>query len=97
MAAPGGATPARGSLAIFEQDDAGNWPMELIVRDLPALPEGRTYELWLTKNGELAAPCGTFVVQGAKTVVPLNAPYRLRQFDEWVVVQTGSSEPVLTT
>jgi hypothetical protein len=95
MAAPAGT--ARASLAIFAVDDAGNWPMELTVRDLAPLPEGETYELWLTKQGKLAASCGTFVVAGGKTVVPLNAPFRFRQFDGWVVVRTGTTEPVLTT
>jgi hypothetical protein len=29
--------------------------------------------------------------------VPLNAPYRLRDFDGWVVTRIGSEAPVLTT
>ena len=97
MAPPGGATDARASLAIFARDDAGNWPMELTVRDLPALPPGQVYELWLTRKGKLAELCGTFAVSGAKTVVPLNAPYKLRTFDGWVVTRRGTSEPLLTT
>jgi Anti-sigma-K factor rskA len=96
MAAPAGAG-ARASLALFPQDDAGNWPMELTVRGLPTLPEGATYELWLTKGDDLAEPCGTFVVRGSRTVVPLNAPYRLRQFDGWVVVRSDTHARVLTT
>jgi hypothetical protein len=95
MTAPAGA--ARASLEIFTIDDAGNWPMELTVRDLEPLPEGESYELWLTKGGKLAAPCGAFAVAGSKTVVPLNAPYRFSQFDGWVVVREGTTEPVLTT
>jgi hypothetical protein len=97
MAPPEGESDARASLAIFAKDDAGNWPMELTVRDLPRLPVGHVYELWLTRKGKLAESCGTFVVQGAKTVVPLNAPYRLRTFDGWVVTRRGASEPLLTT
>jgi hypothetical protein len=88
---------ASASLAIFEVDEAGNWPMEMTVRGLPELPAGRTYELWLTKDGRLAAPCGTFVVEGPRTVVPLNAPYRLADYDGWVVTRTGSQTPLLTT
>jgi anti-sigma-K factor RskA len=95
MTAPAGA--ARASLAIFTIDDAGNWPMELTVRDLEELPEGETYELWLTKGGKLAAPCGAFAVAGSRTVVPLTAPYRFSQFDGWVVVREGTTQPVLTT
>jgi hypothetical protein len=87
----------RASLAIFAQDDAGNWPMELTVRGLPELPAGQSYELWLTKSGEPSARCGTFVVAGDKTVVPLNAPFRLRDFDGWVVTRTGTTTTLLTT
>jgi hypothetical protein len=97
MAPPGGESDARASLAVFAKDDAGNWPMELTVRDLPPLPVGQVYELWLTRKGKLAASCGTFVVQGSKTVVPLNAPFRLRTFDGWVITRHGASEPLLTT
>ena len=88
-----GAGGASASLEIFEIDDAGNWPMELEVRDLAP----GDYELWLTRDGKLAAPCGDFVVAGEKTTVPLNAPYRLRRFDAWVVVENGKTKPVLTT
>lgn len=91
------ASAARASLAVYDVDEAGNWPMELTVRGLPPLPAGETYELWLTKNGKLAEPCGVFAVGSGTTVVPLTAPYRLRDFDGWVVVRQGSTEPVLTT
>lgn len=91
------AESARASLAVFEQDDAGNWPMELTVRGLPALPAGQTYELWLTRNGELADPCGTFAATGGTTVVPLNAPYKLRRYDGWVIVRTGTERVLMRT
>ena len=94
MSGSGGATA---SLAVFPKDDAGNWPMELTVSGLPPLPGGKTYELWLTKGGELAATCGTFVMASATTEVPLNAPYRLREYEGWVVVRTGTTTPVLST
>ncbi len=90
MTGPGGASA---TLELFADDAAGNWPMELEVRDLAP----GSYELWLTKDGELAEPCGGFVVIEATTTVPLNAPYRLRQFSSWVVVERGDEEPVLTT
>jgi hypothetical protein len=35
------------------------------------------------------------VVAAGTTEVPLNAPYRLRQFDDWVVVRTGTTAPIL--
>jgi hypothetical protein len=88
---------ASASLAIFEMDEGGNWPMEMTVRGLPELPTGRTYELWLTKDGKPAASCGVFVVGGPRTVVPLNAPYRLSDYDGWIVTRSGSEEPLLTT
>lgn len=87
------AADARASLEVLEIDEAGNWPMELTVR---GLPPGR-YELWLTRDGELAAPCGVFAVSGAETRVPLNAPYKLKQFDEWVIVPEGEQDVLLTT
>jgi hypothetical protein len=84
---------ASGSLAIYEMDHAGNWPMRLRVA---GLAEGR-YALWLTRGGKLAEPCGTFAVSAGRANVPLNAPYKLRTFDGWVVVPAGGREPVLTT
>jgi len=88
-----GAGDASGMLEIYEKDHAGNWPMQLRVA---GLAEGR-YALWLTRNGKLAEPCGTFAVASGNTRVPLNAPYKLRSFDGWVVVPAGSRQPVLTT
>ena len=88
-----GAGGASAKLVVYEMDGAGNWPMELRV---DGLAEGR-YALWLTRNGRLAEPCGTFAVASGVTWVPLNAPYKLRAFDGWVVVPSGSRQPVLTT
>jgi hypothetical protein len=88
-----GASQASAKLDLFEKDAAGNWPMELRVS---GLPEGR-YELWLTRGGKLAEPCGAFAVAAGETSVPLNAPYSLKAFDGWVVVPSGSTTPVLTT
>ncbi len=85
---------AEASLAVLAQDEAGNWPMRLRVEGLPA---GPTYELWLTRDGELAEPCGAFVVGPGETEVPLNAPYKLTQFRGWVVVRAGQTVPLLTT
>ena len=90
MSGSGGATA---ELALFAIDDAGNWPMELTVSGLPA----GSYELWLTRDGKLAASCGFFAIAGNEVTVPLNAPYRLMDFDGWVVVPKGGDEHVLTT
>jgi len=72
--------------------------MELDVKGLAPPASSRLYQLWLTENGELEALCGSFLAESdGTTVVPMNAPYRLREFDGWVVVEQGSKEPVLTT
>lgn len=92
-----GASGAAASIALLPRDAAGNWPLTLEVTGLPALRPGETYTLWLTKNGRLAASCGTFAVAAGTTKVPLNAPYQLRQYDAWVVVRTGSSKVLLST
>lgn len=90
MTGPSGATA---SIALMAIDRAGNWPMTIAVKGLAPLPRGKTYELWLTKNGKLADPCGTFVVGPGATEVPLNAPYKLKEYDGWVVVRSGTKQP----
>lgn len=86
------------TITIFDADDAGNWPMELEVEGLEPSSDERPYELWLTRQGELGALCGSFLVEpGGTTVVPMNAPYRFSDFDGWVVVVEGSKSPLLTT
>jgi hypothetical protein len=89
---------ATASLAVFDIDAAGNWPMELTVATLPPAQSGRPFELWLTRDGRLEALCGTFLTDAdGSAVVPLNAPYRFDEFDGWVIVEEGSQEPLLTT
>ena len=92
-----GASGATASIALLSRDTAGNWPMTLEVSGLPPLPDGETYTLWLTRDGKLAKSCGAFAVAAGTTTVPLNAPYRLKQFDAWVIVRTGSDVPLLST
>ena len=92
------AASATASLAVFDIDAAGNWPMELTVAGLPPAPSGRLFELWLTRDGELAALCGGFLTDvDGSAVVPLNAPYRFDEYDGWVIVEEGSRRPLLTT
>jgi hypothetical protein len=98
MSGTGAAEGATASLELFDLDAAGNWPMEIRVSGLEPAPSGRPFELWLTRGGEPAALCGSFVVAPTgTTVVPMNAPYRLTEFDGWVVVEEGSTTPLLTT
>jgi hypothetical protein len=77
--------------------DAGNWPMTLSVTGLPATPERGYYEVYVVRGGKPWASCGTFVVSNPETAttVTLNAPYRLRPSDSWVVTShpAGSSGP----
>ena len=57
-----GAAGATASLALLRGDAAGNWPMTLDGLRAAAAAEGKTYALWLTSDGKLAEPCGTFIV-----------------------------------
>jgi hypothetical protein len=92
------AVGASASLVLFDVDVAGNWPMEVRVSGLPPAAGGRPFEVWLTRDGEPVALCGSFLVEPDGTaVVPMNAPYKLKEFDGWVVVEEGSTTPVLTT
>jgi hypothetical protein len=91
-AAPG----ALASLVVGKRDEAGNWPMEMTIKGLPALARLGRYELLLTRDGKPAASCGTFVVDG-KTVVFLTAPYVLKQYDGWIVTRAGSNAILLRT
>ena len=94
---------ALASIRLDDVDSAGNWPMRLTVQGLPKLTSGGYYELYLTRHGRIAATCGTFNVHGGRTVVRLNAPYRLARFDGWVVTRHLPGRPdearraVLTT
>lgn len=98
MTGVGEAGDAQGSIEILAQDDAGNWPMLVRVRGLEPSSDRRDYyELWLTKDGELAASCGRFTVHGGVTEVTLSVPYGLRGYDGWVVTRGDSEEPLLTT
>jgi hypothetical protein len=89
-----GAGEARAELDVFASDAAGNRPMELRAE---GLADG-TYELWVTREGELAESCGVFAVAtGEETTVPLNAPFDFRGIDGWVVTRAGDDRHVLTT
>ncbi len=89
---------ASASIEVFDIDAAGNWPMEISVQGLGPSASGRPYELWLTRGEELAVLCGSFLVEPeGTTVVPMNAPYKLKEFDGWVVVEEGTTSPVLET
>jgi hypothetical protein len=74
------------SLRLFVADEDGNRTIELTVRGLQHLPGRGYYELGLTRDGELVAPCGTFNVAGGKTLVTFDVPYEWSRFDGWAIV-----------
>jgi hypothetical protein len=92
------APAASAAIELLAEDDAGNWPMRVRLRGLePSKDREDFYELWLTRDGELAESCGRFTIHEGVTEVTLSVPYRLRGFDGWVVTRRGSDEPLLTT
>ena len=87
-----GTAQAPGALAALHvqaADPAGNWPMTLSATGLPKLPSHGYYEVFLTRNGKIFAPCGTFLVKDptAAVSVQLNAPYHLQHGDGWIVTK----------
>jgi Anti-sigma-K factor rskA len=96
------APQALASIRLADKDAGGNLPMQVVVRGLPKLPPGGYYELYLTRHGRPIAPCGSFRVHGDTTTVSLNAPYKLKAFDGWVVTrqlrgQHEAGKALLTT
>ena len=86
------------SIEILDKDKAGNWPMVVRVRGLPASKSRDDYyELWLTKGGKLADSCGRFILEDGVTEVTLTVPYGFKRYDGWVVTRRGSTEPLLST
>jgi hypothetical protein len=80
---------ALAALHVDAVDIAGNWPMTISVTGLPKLPNRGYYEVFLTRNGKIYAPCGSFLVKSASGAVSvkLNAPYDLQAGDSWVVTR----------
>jgi hypothetical protein len=92
------AAGASASIELLPQDESGNWPMNVLVRGLtPSRDRSDFYELWLTKDGKLADPCGRFTVHAGLTKVVLSVPYGLGQYDGWVVTRHDSDVPLLST
>ena len=98
MAGTAQAPAASASIELLPDDESGNWPMNVHVRGLtPSRDRSDYYELWLTKDGKLADPCGRFTVHTGLTTVFLSVPYGLRGYDGWVVTRHGSDVPLLAT
>ena len=89
---------ASASIELLPQDESGNWPLNVRLRGLePSRDRQDFYELWLTKDGQLAESCGRFTVHSGLTSVTLSVPYGLKRYDGWVVTRRGSPQPLLTT
>ncbi len=98
MSGVGAERDATASIELLPEDEAGNWPMDVLVRGLAASRDRRDfYELWLTDDGKPIASCGRFVVGPGLTTVRLSVPYGLRRYDGWIVTRAGSTRAVLTT
>jgi hypothetical protein len=94
------APDASATIDVGERDSSGNWPLKLVVHDLPALPRRAYYEMFLTKDGKPVASCGTFSSDNKTVTVRLNAPYNSRRYDGWVVtrhVRNSDVRPVVLT
>jgi hypothetical protein len=86
---------AKATLDVWEPQ-AGNWPMTLSVVGLKRLPAHDYYYVYLVRDGKPWAPCGAFrVASSSQTLIlTLNAPYKLRKGDTWVVTRpTHRGEP----
>jgi hypothetical protein len=79
---------ARATLAVLPAT-AGNWPMRLVVVNLPKLPGNAYYGVYLVRKGEHYLSCGTFLSAGGTRplTVSLNAPYHLQRGDTWIVTR----------
>ena len=89
------APQAQGSLRIDNADEAGNWPMQFAALGLPKLPARGYYEVFLVRHGgKQFLPCGAFVASSPKVgvSVQLNAPYRLKNGDIWVVTKQSPGD-----
>jgi hypothetical protein len=85
------APTAFASLRVLPADTSGNWPMRLAATGLPKLDRKSYYEVFLVRDGKIYAPCGSFVSTGTVNVT-LNAPYRLKPHDTWVVTRQRAGD-----
>jgi hypothetical protein len=88
LAGTSAAPNALASLRVYPSDTAGNLPMKLAGSGLPKLGPKGYYEVFLVRDGEFE-PCGAFIVKDSGTPidVTLNAPYRQKAGDRWIVTK----------
>lgn len=87
------ARSAAALLRVGETDSNGNWPLRLEVSGLEPLPPGGYYALWLAKDGEYAATCGSFRMGEGETEAEWTVSYPLDEYDAWVVTAYLPDEP----
>lgn len=76
---------AFGLVKVAKRDANGNFPLEVSVTGLRALPTKSYYVLYLVKGGKNAAICGSFLVRNGQTTVRMSAPYDFKKYDGWTV------------
>jgi hypothetical protein len=92
---PAASNPRASALIkLGDRDANGNWKLKLQVDGLPELGGDGYYVLWLAKNGEYAATCGTFKVRG-ETTIDMTVSYRLTEYDAWVISEARANAPWL--
>ena len=90
----GVAAAASASIRVGEEDASGNRPLEMAVRALPTLSNGRWYELYLTRKGKPVVPCGIFQTGSSGSArVRMNAPADLAEYDGWIVTALVPGHP----
>jgi Anti-sigma-K factor rskA len=98
MRATDDAPGASAVIKLAGRDEAtGNSQLQLRVSGLPRLTGDAYYVLWLAKDGQYAATCGTFNVGDGTTTVDMTVSYRLADYDAWVVSRHGEDTPWLLT
>ncbi len=93
MQATENAEGAAGTLSLGSVGAEGNRTIRLDVSGLPELEAGAYYFLWLARDGEYAAPCGTFSVGPGGATANWTVSYDLAAYDEWVVTARGEGQP----
>jgi hypothetical protein len=93
---PAEARSASAVIRVGEADENGNWPLRLEVEGLPRLPKGGYYALWLSKDGEFGATCGSFAMGEGETTATWTVSYPLGDYDAWVITAYLPNEPVAT-
>lgn len=91
---PAEARDASALIRVGEPDASGNWPLRLEVTGLPRLPKGGYYALWLSKDGEYGATCGTFAMGEGETTATWTVTYPLGEYDAWVITAYLPDEPL---